>query len=148
MTRSNTKQELKVNVEPLPLRYSEPPTVEVTSTEKTLTPETEESITTTSMPEPQYSSVNCGGNGFYQVGESCYSFTFYRSVKYSEAEHFCNVGNDSKRGRIHIFPIQVSGGHLAVLDTAEETDWLRRHLVKHVASNICDNDATSIPSKN
>lgn len=120
LTRSNTKQELKVNVEPLPLRYSEPPTVEVTSTEKTLTPETEESIKTTSMPEPQYSSVNCGGNGFYQVGESCYSFTFYRSVKYSEAEHFCNV----------------SGGHLAVLDTAEETDWLRRHLVKHVASNI------------
>ena len=31
---------------------------------------------------------------------------------------------------------QVSGGHLAVLDTAEETDWLRRHLVKHVALNI------------
>ena len=37
---------------------------------------------------------------------------------------------------------QVSGGHLAVLDTAEETDWLRRHLVKHVASNICKSDAT------
>ena len=25
-----------------------------------------------------------------------------------------------------------------MLDTAEETDWLRRHLVKHVASNICE----------
>ena len=96
MTRSNTKQEPKVNVEPLPLRYSEPLTVEVTSTEKMQRPETEESITSTTMPEPQYSSVDCGGNGFYQVGEGCYSFTFYRSVKYSEAEHFCNVGNDSK----------------------------------------------------
>ena len=106
MTRSNTKQEPKVNVEPLPLRYSEPPRVEVTPTEQTQTPETEESITTTTtMPEPQYSKVNCGGNGFYQVGEGCYSFTFYRSVKYSEAEHFCNVRNDYKGGRIHTFTI-------------------------------------------
>ena len=32
---------------------------------------------------------------------------------------------------------QVSGGGLAVLDTEEERAWLRRHLVKHVASNIC-----------
>ena len=33
--------------------------------------------------------------------------------------------------------VQVSGGGLAVLDTEEERTWLRRHLVKHVASNIC-----------
>ena len=33
--------------------------------------------------------------------------------------------------------LQVSGGHLAVLDSEEEAQWLREHLVKHVASNIC-----------
>ena len=33
--------------------------------------------------------------------------------------------------------LQVSGGHLAVLDSEEEALWLREHLVKHVASNIC-----------
>ena len=33
--------------------------------------------------------------------------------------------------------MQVSGGGLAVLDTEEERAWLSRHLVKHVASNIC-----------
>ena len=31
----------------------------------------------------------------------------------------------------------MSGGRLAVLDSEEERAWLRRHLVKHVASNIC-----------
>ena len=39
---------------------------------------------------------------------------------------------------------QVSGGHLAVLDTAEESDWLRRHLVKHVASNICEKNIAKV----
>ena len=75
--------------------------------------------TTTTEPEPTYPPLDCGGNGFYQVGgaytftlylyqyiylfiylsiyyqvgESCYTFTFYRSITFKEAETFCNVGS-------------------------------------------------------
>ena len=73
--------------------------------------------TTTTEPEPTYPTLDCGGNGFYQVGESlipininltihlyiylsiyqvgesCYTFTFYRSITFKEAETFCNVGS-------------------------------------------------------
>ena len=96
LTRSSS------NIEPV-LLHSGPEGV--TSTEGTQAPvtETEEPATSTTMPEPQYSPVKCGGNGFYQVGEGCYSFTFYRSVKYSEAERFCNVRNASKWDRLHPF---------------------------------------------
>ena len=34
-----------------------------------------------------------------------------------------------------------------MLDTADETDWLRRHLVKHVASNICESNVTKFDFK-
>merc|ERR1719192_2570258 len=35
-----------------------------------------EPTTTTTTTSP-YPTVDCGGNGFYQVGRSCFSFTFY-----------------------------------------------------------------------
>ena len=73
---------------------------------------------------------------YYQVGESCYTFTFYRSITFKEAETFCNVGCPLTAAAAPS-TVQVSGGGLAVLDTEEERAWLRRHLVKHVASNIC-----------
>ena len=86
MTRSTTK-EPRTHIPHL-LRHS----VEVTSSDPPKTSETESTeVPVVTESQTQYSPVKCGGNGFYQVGEGCYSFTFYRSVKYSEAEHFCNV---------------------------------------------------------
>jgi len=76
--------------------------------------------TTTTKEEVTYPQADCGGNGFYQVGHSCYTFTFYASLTYDQAKQFC----------------KTSGGYLAVLNTKEERQWLRQHLNTHVASNI------------
>ena len=58
------------------------------STTTTTTTTTRTEITTTTKKYPR---VSCGGKGFYQVGSSCYSFTFYRSVTYEKAAAFCKV---------------------------------------------------------
>jgi len=76
--------------------------------------------TVTGAITKSYNKVDCGSNGFYQVGSGCYTFTFYRSVTYKEAEEFC----------------KVSGGELAVLDSRAEMDWIRHHLTEHVVANI------------
>jgi len=94
---------------PQPTPTTTTPTTTTTST----------TITTTEL-EITYPPVDCGGNGFYQVGESCYTFTFYRSLTFKDAQTFCNV----------------SGGYLAAIDSLEERQWLIHHLNKHVASNI------------
>jgi hypothetical protein len=60
------------------------PSTTTTTTTSTTTTE----ITTTTKKYPR---VSCGGKGFYQVGSSCYSFTFYRSVTYEKAAAFCKV---------------------------------------------------------
>ena len=78
------------------LPQSEPELSGILSTREyissTTTSTTEETTTTTTEePEQVYPPVQCGGNGFYQVGESCYTFTFYRSLTFAQATEFCKV---------------------------------------------------------
>merc|ERR1711970_712150 len=89
-------------------------------TKTTKAPTTRQTTTTTTTTTKKYPRVSCGGNGFYQVGSSCYSFTFYRSVTYEKAAAFC----------------KVSGGFLAILNTTEELEYIRHHLHDHIVSNI------------
>ena len=87
---------------------------------------------------PVFPVIDCGKDGFYQVGSGCYTFTFYRSVTHREAEEFCRVRFlhvESERLEVSC---QVSGGHLAVLSSRDEMDWIRRHLTDHVVGNICN----------
>jgi len=91
-----------------------------TSTTTTTTIETFESTSSEFEPTEAFPRLNCGGRGFYQVGHSCYSFTFYRSLSFEDAEAFC----------------KVSGGFLARTTSAEEVTHIRRHLLDHIAANI------------
>ena len=61
--------------------------------------------TTTEIPTTtkKYPRVHCGGKGFYQVGSSCYSFTFYRSVTYEKAVAFYKVCLHENKRTIWIF---------------------------------------------
>ena len=68
----------------VPKTTKSPTTRQMTTTTSTTT-------TTTTTTTKKYPQVSCGGNGFYQVGSSCYSFTFYRSVTYKKAAAFCKV---------------------------------------------------------
>ena len=62
-----------------------------TTTSSTTTTSTTTTTAQSTTTTKQYPKVFCGGNGFYQVGSSCYSFTFYRSVTYEKAAAFCKV---------------------------------------------------------
>ena len=48
-------------------------------------------ILETETSTKSYDKIDCGGSGFYQVGSSCYTFTFYRSLTFQEAAEFCEV---------------------------------------------------------
>ena len=120
--------------DPLPIII--PREEKLTETTTTTTTTTTTQMTTTEEEEI-FAKVKCGGNGFYQVGNSCYTFTFYRSISYNEATKFCNVNNLIPKYLTYPVPYKVSGGYLAILDSEEERQWVRNHLTKHVASNIC-----------
>ena len=53
-------------------------------------------ILETETSTKSYDKIDCGGNGFYQVGSSCYTFTFYRSITYKEAAEFCEVREERR----------------------------------------------------
>jgi len=101
----------------IPKTTRKPTTMRTTASTTTRTTTTTTERTTTTKKYPR---VQCGGKGFYQVGSSCYSFTFYRSVTYEKAAAFC----------------KVSGGYLAILNTTEELLYIRHHLMDHIVSNI------------
>jgi len=89
---SLTRKQIRGLIQPvqntmlLHLKTTNKPTT-TTSTTTTTTSSTTQITTTTKS----YPRVSCGGKGFYQVGNSCYSFTFYRSVTYEKAAAFCKV---------------------------------------------------------
>ena len=64
---------------------------DVTTSSTTTTTTTSTMTTTTTEEEITYPKADCGGNGFYQVGHSCYTFTFYASLTYDQAKQFCKV---------------------------------------------------------
>ena len=66
---------------------------DVTTSSTTATTSSTTTTTTTTEEEVTYPSADCGGNGFYQVGHSCYTFTFYASLTYDQAKQFCKVSS-------------------------------------------------------
>ena len=71
--------------------HQKPEMIKATTSSTTTISTTTTTTTESEEPEPSYPPMKCGGNGFYQVGKGCYTFTFYRSITFKESTQFCNV---------------------------------------------------------